>query len=296
MKIAILTWWTWLERDIAIKSAKTFKDNMSHENDIFVLPEEMDKFLSLYKEYNIFLPIFHWEYWEDWKVFWFLESLNLRYCLSPFKTHVICMDKNVTNILVEKIGVKVPKSVLVSNIYQIRGHDFNFPLIVKPNSWWSSFATYKVNDRDELIDALENLFLISNDLALIQEFITWTEYSVPVVWNDDLEVLPIMRVKLTDWDFFDFNEKYNSDWNNEIFDEIEIDTKTELENNAKDIYRFLWCRWISRIDFIVNENWVYFLEVNTIPWFTDSSIFPKAWKLTWRKLEELVELIINPDK
>ena len=225
-------------------------------------------------------------------IFWLLDCLGLKYCFSPFAVHAVCMDKNKSNILVEKIWVKVPKSFLFNSIGESKDITFPSPLIVKPNSWWSSVATYKVNNNDELEKAISDVIEITDDLALVQEFISWAEYSVPVIGNHELECLPIMRVELKTGEFFDYEEKYNSDWSNEIFWDVEEKLKNALEEDSKKIYRFLGCKGVSRIDYIVNKAGIYFLEVNTIPWFSAASIFPKAWKLTWRTLKEIADKII----
>jgi D-alanine-D-alanine ligase len=52
-------------------------------------------------------------------------------------------------------------------------------------------------------------------------------------------------------------------------------------------------KWMSRIDYLVKNNEIFFLEVNTIPWMTEVSILPQAWKLTWRNLTELVDEVIK---
>lgn len=293
MKIAILTWWTWLESDIAIRSAQTFCDNINHKYDYYILPQEMDKFLANYKKYDLAIPVFHWEYGEDWLIFWLLKSLNIKYCFSDYKTHAMCMDKTITNALAKKIWLQVPKSYLIEHISQLIKIDLQYPLIAKPNSWWSSIATYKVNNYEELEKAVNNVFNITWDLAIIQEFITWTEYSVPIIGNNDPEILPIMKVVLKKSAFFDYEEKYNSDWSNEVFWDIDETLTIRLEEDAKKVYKYLWCKWFSRAEFIANDNWVFFLEINTIPGFSNVSIFPKARKLTWRTLTQIVDKIIE---
>ena len=292
MKICILSWWTWLEREVALKSAATFKSNISNY-DYFVLPEEIDAFLVWYKTYDIVIPVFHWEYWEDWMIFWLLESLWIRHCFSHFKTHAICMDKRFSNSIAEKDGILVPKGKLINFMDELGVMPFDFPMIVKPNSWWSSFSTHKVKTKIELEAAVKDVFDKTKDSALVQQFISWTEYSVPIIWNDELEVLPIMKVALDKSEFFDFEEKYNSSWSNEIFESLEPSLQQTLEMQSKKIYKLFGCKWIARIDYIVNSEWCYFLEVNTIPWFTQSSIFPKSWNLTWRSLKELISKIIS---
>lgn len=350
MKIAILTWGTWYEREIALRSSRLFQNNLKIDYDLYILPEQIDNFLANYNGYQLIIPVFHWEYWEDGIIFGLLEALRLRYTFSAFKTHVVCMNKNMTNLLVNKVWVQIPESFLIENISDIRKialipppkrlyyarlavrgiyrkskeviktwapenftkngqfrkikevgirvfdyekSKIRYPAIVKPNNGWSSVATYKVENFAELEEAVQNVIRITWDTVLIQEFISWQEYSIPVIWNDNPEVLPIMKLQLNKSDFFDYDEKYNSDWSNEIFDQIEPELQKDLENQAKIIYKYLWCKWIARIDCIVNERWIFFLEVNTIPGLSDVSIFPKARKLTGKTLEELVERIVE---
>ena len=71
------------------------------------------------------------------------------------------------------------------------------------------------------------------------------------------------------------------------------DLKNKLSLDTKKIYNFFNLKWISRIDFLVKNNSVYFLEVNTIPGLTEVSILPQAWKLTWKSYEELITEIID---
>ncbi|MDD2486801.1 MAG: ATP-grasp domain-containing protein [Candidatus Gracilibacteria bacterium] len=293
MKIAILSGGTGLERDVALRSAKTFKDNIRYDNDLYILPEQLDDFLASYKSYDLAIPVFHGKYGEDGIIFGLLESLSIKAAFSPMKTHAICMDKNMTNILVNEIGIKIPKSYILKDIYDIADIDITYPAIVKPNSGGSSIATYKTENITELEDAVKNVFELTEDFALVQEFIIGTEYSVPIIGNAETEILPIMRVQLKSGDFFDHDEKYNSDGSNEIFGDTDKDLEFSLKQKTKDIYRFLGCRGISRIDYMVNESGIYFLEVNTIPGFSAASIFPKAWKLSGRDLPELIDLIIS---
>lgn len=294
LSIAILIWWTGLEREIAIKSSLTFSEFLE-KADYYVLPDNIDTFLNNYKKYDLVIPIFHWEYGEDWKIFWLLESLWIKYLFSSSNVHSICIDKYLTSVLLQKIWILSPKSEVLFNINDIfKAENLNYPLIVKPNKWWSSFATYKVNNYDELVSSLNSLFSITNDAAIVQEFIYWTEYSVSIVWSwNNVRILPIMILKLEWVEFFDYNQKYNYDWENEFFNELDEVLKNELEELSLKIYNYLWCKTMSRIDFIVNNEWIYFIEVNTIPGFTNKSILPKAWINSWLDIKQLIKFLIN---
>ena len=287
-KIVILTWWTWYEREVAINSSKFFKDNLELDYDYYLLPEQLDDFLKNKDKYNLAIPVFHWEYWEDWKIFAFLDILNIPFVFSSFEVHALCLDKFNTNSILKNIWIKIPWQY----IYNWEIKDLDFPLIVKPNKWWSSIFTYKANDIKELKKAIKDIQDNTKDDILIQEFITWTEVSVPVI---NWEVYPIMSLEKIDENlFFDYEAKYENDSKiKEVFDKLDKNTTEILSKESKKIYNFLWCRWIVRIDFIVKNNIAYFLEVNTIPWMTNASILPKSWRLTWKTNKDLVLEILK---
>ncbi len=287
-KIVILSGWTSSEREIALKSAEFFKKFLKKDFDFFTLPEEIDLFLENKNKYDLAIPVFHWEYWEDWKIFAFLNILWIKTSFSAFETHAICLNKFVTNELVSKLWVKVPKQYL----YTWKQNLEHFPQIVKPNRWGSSMFTYKVDNKWDFEEKIKIIEENTSDDILVQEFISADEYSVSIVaW----EILPIMKLeKLNKWDFFDFDNKYSSAPKIiETWPEIEQDLKNKLENYAKQIYNFFNCKWFSRVDFLVSDNNIYFLEVNTIPWMTENSIVPKSWALTGKSKEDLVETILK---
>ncbi len=287
-KIVILTWWTSSEKEIALKSAETFREFLKKDFDYYVLPEELDKFLENREKYDLAIPVFHWVYWEDWMIFAFLKTLWIKSVFSSFETQALCLNKFRTNEIVKTLGVKVPKQFLYNWELEIN----SFPLIVKPNRWWSSLFTYRVENEKDFDEKIKFIKENVNDFILVQEFITWEEYSVSIVaW----EVLPIMKLEKQNlWDLFDFENKYlEKPKIIETWPEIEKNLKSDLETKALEIYKFLWCRGFSRVDFLVKDNEIYFLEVNTIPWMTKVSIVPKSWLLTWRTLENLIETIIN---
>lgn len=287
-KIAIISWWISLEREIALKSADFFKKYIEEDYDFYVFPEEMEKFISNKDEYKLVIPVFHWEYWEDWKIFAFLEILWLTHTFSNYDTHSLCLNKERTNVLMKDIWINIPFQYIIKN-----EKDFpeNYPVIMKPNNWWSSFHTYKINSKEEFTESYKLTRKDLNDDILIQEFISGEEYSVPVI---DWEVLPIMKLEKDNDFIFDYESKYENDEQiKETFPEIEKTLELKLQNDTKKIYKYLNLKSISRIDFLVKNNELYFLEVNTIPGMTEASILPKSRKLTWKNYFDLVKDIIK---
>lgn len=305
-KIALLTWGPWFEREVALKSADFFENNLKYEYEKFVFPEQLDDFLWKRKDFDLAIPVFHWEYWEDWKVFALLDILKIPYVFSKYQTHTILLDKQKTNTLVKALWMKIPESYI---ILKEKLHEYNdipdntfletltqwvikdYPIIFKPNKWWSSFFTYKVENNAELQKYLAEVDWVLDDDILIQEYIVWDEYSVPmVVWKS----LPILKLeKLNKEDFFDYESKYETEATiKETFPKIWWCLEKDLRNYSHKIYNYFGIKWVSRIDYLVKNDIVYFLEVNTIPWMTAISILPKSWKIHWGSPEWLIEKII----
>lgn len=285
-KIVILSWGPWLECEIAKKSAKLFKDHINKDFDYYELPKQLSNFLNNKDKYNLAIPVFHGEYWEDGKIFAFLDILGIPHTFSDYSTHCLCLDKEKTNALVFQLWVKVPFQYIAETS---ESFPESYPIIMKPNHWGSSFHTYKVTNHQEFYDCFNKTRHDLSDKILIQEFVIWEEYSVPVV---NREILPIMKLEKADDEVFDYEAKYEENQEiKEIFPKIQTKLLEKLKSDTLKVYDYFHLKWMSRIDFLVREGEVYFLEINTIPWMTEASILPKAWKLTNRSLEELVKEI-----
>lgn len=293
-KIVILSGWTWDEREVALRSATYFSDNIEQDYDYYVLPEQLNEFIANKDLYHLAIPVFHWEYGEDGRIFAFLDILGIPQVWPSYAVHSLCLDKIKTNMIVEKLWYNVPKEITIKKgIQDLPIMDLDFPLIIKPNKWWSSFHTYKLNDQQELHQKFSLMQKDIDDDIIVQEYIVWKEYSVPIIaW----EILPIMLLeKQNDDDFFDYESKYESeDRIKETFpDNINVQLNQELWDTSLELYNFLNIKWYCRFDYLVRDNKVYFLEVNTIPGMSPASIVPKSWEKTWWTKPQLVQKIIS---
>lgn len=296
MHIAILTWWISTEREVALRSGANMDDwvqKAGHTSEVFDFPKDLDNFLIKYKTYDLVIPLFHGIYWEDGQVTAFLATIGCKYAYSSFMTHSFCIDKYRTNLLVEKIGIKIPKSFFVARGYfieEIPPPLICYPLIVKPNHGWSSIDIAKVDTRIRFIEAQK---LITNDDIIIQECIEWREFTVWVYRSGDgYGVLPIVEICTYNNTLFDYSEKYETDGSNEVFVELPLSLRDSLEQMSILIASALDCRWVVRMDWRYNGKEFYFLEVNTIPWFTSGSLVPKMWKKAGKTEKEFMEMLI----
>ncbi len=292
-KIALLTWWPGYERNIALSSARFFEQFLSCDYEKFLLPEEQDIFMQRAWEFDIVVPVLHGEYGEDGKIQKLLEEKNIPYIGSNSHTSELCMDKKRANIIARDNWLRVPQEICFQKWEKIWEADLylDFPVMVKPKRGWSSYYTYKVWDFWELQQRLREIHENIDDDILLQEYILWDEYSVPVVDN---EVLPIMKLeKNNSEDFFDYESKYESEsWMREVFWQASFEIREKLTHATKLAQKIYDLRWYFRVDFIVRWEEVFFLEVNTIPGTTESSILPKAWRLTGRTNEQMLSAIL----
>ncbi len=294
-KIALLTGWPGFERNVALKSVKLFEKYISRDYETFVLPEDLDTFISRRQEFEKVIPVFHGEYWEDGRIQALLDIYNIPYVGSSYWVNALCMNKKQANAVAAHNWLVVPKELCISLNTQVSEDSFNlnFPVIVKPNTGWSSYYTYKIESFLELEVKIKYIWENISDDILIQEYILWDEYSVSVVNGEILPAIMFVE-KNNKEDFFDYESKYESESGmRETFPEINSSLKEKLITDTQTAVKVFDIKWYARIDFIVKDTIPYFLEVNTIPWSTEVSILPKAWKLTGRTLEEFVEEILK---
>ena len=330
MHIAILTWWISAERLVALRSAANMESwiqKAGSTSHIYDLPEEIDTFLAEYKKYDLVVPVLHGRYGEDGIITGLCETIGIPVAGCPSWVHALCIDKYHTNCVIEKLGIKIPKTWIPGlpvppKLLPDEGQKkLDIILIIKPNQWWSSLATTKATTLEEfqngiqavhdVIESLtkERIELLSswdndalyvrkfpplNDIPMVQECINGQEFTVwvyrDISWS---HVLPIIEIITLKWDFFDYKEKYETDGSNEVFSDIPEWLKIELEKQSKLIFDHLGCRGCVRIDWRYDGKDLYFLEVNTIPGFSIASLVPKMWKKAGKTEQEFLEMLIH---
>jgi len=248
------------------------------------------------------LPILHGKNGEDGTIQGIIQMSGIPLVGCDVLSSALCMDKYRAHQLVESYGIKVPKSIYLSHQDDYIKHrkdilNLKLPLYIKPIRSGSSLGICRIENFDDLDEALKYAFQYDNQV-LIEEEIKGFEVGCAVMGIHDLQVGRVDEIELTKG-FFNFKEKYTLETSN-IHVPARIDNQLEkrIQETAKKIYRILGCQVFARVDmFLTPDEDIVFNEVNTIPGFTAHSRYPSMMKAAGisftELLSELIEMGIN---
>ncbi len=230
----------------------------------------------------------HGRFGEDGCVQGLLEIMGIPYTGSGVQASAVGMDKIATKRALRPLSTVV----MAADATWRRGEPLPgvpLPAIVKPPTSGSTIGIQKVANATELEHALHEALKFDDEI-LIEELVVGEEITVPVL---DGEPLPVVRI-LPDSGFFDFEAKYTKGLTTyECPAKISEEATTAAQSAAKAAYRALGCRGLARADFIVRPDQTpVFLEINTIPGMTATSLSPMAAAVRGMSYPELCERIL----
>jgi len=227
----------------------------------------------------------------------YFDKLNIPYSTSGTLTSKLTFDKNACKEYLRDTEVKFAASVIINKASVIDQNTIlntvGLPCFVKPNAGGSSCGISKVKVAEELETAIELGFSEDNEV-LIEEFIAGREITCGVVQSDGKLISLGVTELITENEFFDYEAKYTPGKADEITPaDISADLASECERQSIFMYNHLNCKGLARFDYIVRDNDLYCLEVNTVPGLSSASIIPKQAAYSGIALGELFAMIIN---
>lgn len=263
----------------------------SGEKEIFV--EKISEYIDV-----AFLAL-HGKYGEDGTIQRILDEHNIIYTGSGSEASALGMNKEECSQKISLHGIRTPKTIIYEgNIEIVKEKIYDsigFPCIIKPNASGSSVGITLVKKESELEISIRKAEK-EDEKILIQEYIRGREFSCGVLGNREFEkfALPVVEICPKNHEFFDYEAKYQKDETDEICPaRIEESISNEIQYLAKKVHELLGCDGLTRSDFIVDssEN-IFFLEINTIPGQTQTSLCPKeASALGWSFSDFIVKQI-----
>ena len=234
---------------------------------------------------------------EDGILQGYFDLLKIPYSTCDVHSSSLTFNKWFCNNYLKSFGIKMAKSIKIStgekiNTQKIIEH-LGLPIFVKPNAGGSSCGITKVKHESELELAIQKAWKESNDV-LIEEFIAGTEYTCGLVHFPEKELIfPVTEV-LPKNEFFDYEAKYTPGATEEITPaRLPENLFKECQQLSSKIYKLCNCSGICRVDYILNNNTFYFLEVNTTPGMTSTSFIPQQIKNMGLTLKDVLSQIIE---
>ncbi len=252
---------------------------------------------------DVIFPVLHGTYGEDGTVQGLLELANIPYVGSGVLGSAAGMDKLVMKSVFASQGLPQARYIGVlrkeweknpDNVAAKVEQELGFPCFVKPANLGSSVGISKARNREELAQACNQACLYDRRIV-IEEYIDGREIEVSVLGNDD----PIVSVPgeiVPCNEFYDYKAKYiNGDSDLIIPAELSEATIAEIQKLAVIAFRSLDCAGLARVDFFVTKSGgkVVLNEVNTMPGFTNISMYPKLWEATGIPYSELLSKLIE---
>lgn len=249
-------------------------------------------------------PVLHGKNGEDGTIQGLCELAKIKYVGSNLASSACCMDKTLTKTIVKNIDVAQANSVTIfkkdfqsdeSNvIISIESFfDKAYPLFIKPASAGSSVGVSKVECFNELAEALKIAFK-EDKKVIVEAAIVGQEVEVAILGNENPIASAVGEI-LSASEWYDYQSKYdNADSKTLIPARINENTSEKIRTKALEIYKILECKTLARADFFVtNDNEIIFNEINTLPGFTNISMYPKLWEYCGFSYRDLIDRIIS---
>ncbi len=245
----------------------------------------------------VFLAM-HGKYGEDGTIQGLLELANIPYVGANVLSSAICMDKAFTKIIVENIGINQAKFKIITKNDLLDTNEIEeeigYPCYIKPANGGSSIGVTKAEDLKSLKDAIDLAFKYDNKI-IIEKNIIGREVECAILGNDEPKTASKIGEIITDG-YYDFDAKYKNDKDNTCFlENIEEDALKQIKNNAIKIFKALDVKGLARVDFFIENSTgrIIFNEINTLPGFTDISMYYKLFKEDGMSLTKLIDTLIN---
>ena len=297
----------WFEYKIENKKYKV--------GDKIEVTKKIENICEYLKALNVVFPVLHGLGGEDGSIQGLLELLKIPYVGSKILGSSVCMDKAYAKIIFEKANIMQAEYVYIRkhkdeyiyiekdfteeryNIYDLAEKiikKLEFPMFIKPSNSGSSVGINKANNREELIEFIEHASMFDNKV-LIEENINGREIECAVLGNEDVEASVLGEIIAAD-KFYSFDAKYNNEESKTIMPaELPETLSNKVRDLAKKAYKAADCKGLSRVDFFVDEKneKIYINEINTLPGFTEISMYPKLWQKTGLPYTDLLDRLIQ---
>ena len=259
---------------------------------------------------DVLFPVLHGPYGEDGTIQGLFEISQIPYVGCGVLASSVGMDKLICKKVFSEIGLPQVNYTDTSRwaFNMDSEKEFNdievklsYPIFVKPANLGSSVGISKATDREELLKGIEEALKYDSRIVL-EQGIDAREIEVAVLGNDEVKASIAGEIKPAK-DFYDYEDKYiNGASTYDIPANISEENMENIRRMAVEAFKGIDGKGLSRVDFFIDRNSgeIFINEINTLPGFTNISMYPKMWEATGlpytQLIDKLIELAIDAKK
>ena len=280
--------------------------------------EELDKIeepMEYLKNIDVVFPVLHGLYGEDGTIQGMLELLNKKYVGCKVLASSVCMDKVYAKVIFDKAKINQAKYIYIrkageryiyidnefneeihslEEIADIVSEKIGFPVFIKPSNSGSSVGINKSHNIEELKEHIKYASQFDKKI-LIEENICGREVECAVLGNEEVKASCVGEI-LPAEEFYTFDAKYkNAESRVVIPADLPEGISNEIRSTALKAFKAVDGKGLSRVDFFVENgtNKIIINEINTLPGFTQISMYPKLWEEAGIKYSDLLDELIK---
>jgi D-alanine-D-alanine ligase len=252
-----------------------------------------------WSSYDVVFPLIHGHIGEDGTIQGFLQMLKKPYVGAGLTASALCMDKDLCKRALQQAGIPVVPWVTFYRGESTPEPKFKPPYFIKPANTGSSVGVSKVKADQDAAKALADAFLWDHKVMVEQGVDGVRELEVALLGNIHASSSLVGEITYQA-EFYDYQTKYTEGLAQlHLPAPISEELSQKVQETAKAAYRVLGVRGMARVDFfLARDGTLYLNELNTIPGFTPTSMYPKLWQASGLGysglLDRLVQLALEP--
>lgn len=297
-------WYSYIEND----KEKEFGEEIKNQ-------EKIQNVIEYLRKLDILFPVLHGLYGEDGTIQGLFELLKKPYVGCGVLASSVGMDKVYTKIVFDRAGLKQAnyeyvrkykdKYIYIDKKFEEEilsldeivtkiANNLKFPMFVKPSNSGSSVGVNKAKNKEELKQHIECAAKFDTKI-LIEEGIIGKEVECAVLGNEEIIASCVGEIKPAE-EFYSYDAKYkNEESRTDIPANIAELLSEEIRKQAIKAFKSIDGKGLSRVDFFIEDktNEIYINEINTLPGFTNISMYPKLWEASGIAYQELLSKLIE---
>ena len=248
---------------------------------------------------DVVFPILHGTYGEDGTIQGLLKLADVPFVGAGVLGSAVGMDKDVMKRLLKEAGLPIGKFMVLSDYQSLPDFkkikkELGLPFFIKPANMGSSVGISKVKNSSQYLPAIKDAFSYDNKI-IIEEFIDGREIECSVLGNDNPRASLPGEIKPS-YEFYSYQAKYLDEKGAALEIPAKLSSKKtkEIQNMAIKTFQVLSCQGLGRVDFFLKKNGQIIInEINTLPGFTQISMYPKLWAKSGLAYPQLIDKLIQ---